>query len=198
MNVPACFQWFMEHCMDGYRDWFTVPYLDDLLIYSATFEQYLEHLRLVLERLKRHGIKVKAFKCHLFKREISHLGRIISSTGYTTNPKNITAVSSKLKKKPSSITDLRSILGLVEYFRIPISNFSQTASPQYQILTDTQNKQRHSKESIAWKDNNQAALDKLLHHLVTPPILAYPDYDQPFISHTDSFYLGSSCSLFQM
>ena len=92
MNATACFQLFMEHCMDGYRDRFTVPYLDDLLIYSATFEQHLEHLRLVLQRLKRHGIKVKASKCHLFKREISYLGRIISSAGYTTDPKTITAV----------------------------------------------------------------------------------------------------------
>ena len=92
MNAPAYFLRFMEHCMDGYRDRFTVPYLDDLLIYSGTFEQHLEHLRLVLQRLKRHGIKVKASKCHLFKREISYLGRIISSAGYTADPKTITAV----------------------------------------------------------------------------------------------------------
>ena len=141
INVPACFQRFMEHCMDGYRDRFTVPYLDDLLIYSATFEQHLE--RLVLQRLKRHGIKVKASKYHLFKREMSYLGRIISSAGYTAYPKNIIAVSSKLKQKPSSITELQSILGLVGYFRRSIPNFSETASPLYQILTDTQNIQRH-------------------------------------------------------
>ena len=198
MNAPAYFLRFMEHCMDGYRDRFTVPYLDDLLIYSGTFEQHLEHLRLVLQRLKRHGIKVKASKCHLFKREISYLGRIISSAGYTADPKNIITVSSKLKKKPSSITELRGILGLVGYFRRSIPNFSQRASPLYQILTDIQNKQRHSKEPIDWNDNHQAALDKLLHHLVTPPILAYPDYDQPFILHTDASHLGLGCSLFQM
>ena len=84
MNPSTCLQRFMEHCMDRYRDRVTVPYLDDLLIYSATFEQHLQHLRLVLQRLKRHGIKVKASKCYLFKREISYLGRIISSAGYTS------------------------------------------------------------------------------------------------------------------
>ena len=143
-NAPACFQRFIEHCMDGYRDRFTVPYLDDLLIYSATFEQHLEHLRLVLQRLKRHSIKVNASKCHLIKREILYLGRIISSAGYTADPKNIIAVSSKLKKKPSSITELRSMVGLVGYFRRSIPNFSQTTSPLYQTLTDTRNKERHS------------------------------------------------------
>ena len=74
INAPACFQRFMDYCIDEYRDGFTVPCLDDLLIYSATFQQHLEHLRLVFQRLKRHGIKVKTFKCHLFKREISYLG----------------------------------------------------------------------------------------------------------------------------
>ena len=107
-------------------------------------------------------------------------------------------MSSKLKKKPSPITELQSILGLVGYFRRSIPNFGQTASPLYQILTDSQNKQRHSKESIDSNDNHQAALDKLLHHLVTPPILAYPDYDQPFILHKDASRLGLGCSLFQM
>ena len=102
------------------------------------------------------------------------------------------------QKKPSSITELRSILGLVGYFRRSIPNLSQTGSPLYQILTDTQNKQRHSKEPTDWSDNHQAALDKLLHHLVTPPILAYPDYDQTFILHSDASRLGLGCSLFQM
>ena len=83
-------------------------------------------------------------------------------------------------------------------FRRSIPSFSQTASPLYQILTDTQNKQRHSKEPIDWNDKDKATLDKLLHHLVTLPILAYPDYDQPFILHTDASRLGIGCSLFQM
>ena len=134
--------WFdectMEHCMDGYQERFTVLYLDDLLIYSATIGQCLEHLRLVIQRLKRHDIQIS--KYHLFKLEISYLGRIISSAGYTADPINI-AVSSKLKKKPSSITELRNILGSVGCFRRSIPNFNQTASPLYQILTDIQKNQ---------------------------------------------------------
>ena len=106
--------------------------------------------------------------------------------------------SSKLKKRPSSITELWNILGLVGFFRRSIPNFSLTPSPLYHILTDTQNKQRHSKEPIDWHDHHQAALEKLLHHIATPPILAYPDYSQPFISLTDGSRLGLVCSLFQM
>ena len=137
--------WFdectMEHCMDGYQERFTVLYLDDLLIYSATFGQCLKHLRLVIQRLKRHDIKVKTWHPNIQIPSISYLGRIISSAGYTADPINIIAVSSKLKKKPSSITELRNILGSVGCFRRSIPNFNQTASPLYQILTDIQKNQ---------------------------------------------------------
>ena len=90
----------------------------------------------------------KGIQIHLFKREISYHGRIISSTGYTADPKNIVTTSSKLKKKPSSITELRSILGLMGYVRKLIPDFSQIVSLLYQILNDTKSKQRHSKEPI--------------------------------------------------
>ena len=123
---------------------------------------------------------------------------LVESYHLQADLKNIIAVSWKLKKKPSSITELWSILGLVGYFRKSIPNFSQTASPLHQILNDNQNKQRHSKKPIAWNDNHQAALDKLLLHLVTPPILAYPEYDQSFILHTDASHLGLGCSWIQI
>ena len=86
----------------------------------------------------RHDIQIS--KYHLFKLEISYLGRVISSAGYTADPINI-AVSSKLKKKPSSITELRNILGSVGCFRRSIANFNQTASPLYQTLTDIEKNQ---------------------------------------------------------
>ena len=71
MNDPACFQRFMESCLGEYRDDFAIPYLDDLLVYSGNFEDHLKHVRLVLQRLKKYGIKIKASKLQLFKREIS-------------------------------------------------------------------------------------------------------------------------------
>ena len=90
----------MELCLEVYRDKFTVPYFDVLLIYSATFKKHLEHLALVLKRLKKGGVKVKASKCSFFKREMSYLGKFTSAA----DPKNIIATSSKLRKKPASIS----------------------------------------------------------------------------------------------
>ena len=124
MNAPACFQRFMEQCLNGYQDDFVIPYLDDLLIYSSSFDEHAQHLKLVFQRLKKFGIKIKASKGKLFRREISYLGRLISSGGYTADPKNVSAVSSKINKKPETISKLRTLLGLVGYFRRYTPNFS--------------------------------------------------------------------------
>ena len=189
MNAPAAFQRFMEHCLGDCRDNFAVPYLDDLLIFSKTFEEHLNHMKLVLQQLKKHGIKIKPSKCNLFKREVSCLGRFISAEGYTVDP--------KIRKGPTNISELRRLLGLIGYFRRSIPNFSQTVKPLYQLLKDKELK-RGSKQNIEWKDDHQLILDKLLTYLTEPPILAYPDFDLPFILHTDASSTGLGCGLFQI
>ena len=86
MNAPACFQRFMGPCLGEYRDDFAIPYLDDLLVFSKSFNDHLNHTKLVLQRIKQHRVKIEATKCQLFKREISYLGRVFSVDGY---PKKI-------------------------------------------------------------------------------------------------------------
>ena len=103
MNAPVTFQRFMEHCQRDYRDKFTIPYLDDLLIFSKTFEEHLNHIKLVLQRLKKHGIKNKPSKCNFFKPEVSYLGRLISAEGYIVDPRSTETIPLKIRKQPSSI-----------------------------------------------------------------------------------------------
>ena len=83
MNAHVCFQRFMKQCLDGHRDYFVIPCLDYLLIYSCSYNEHLQHLKLVFQRLKKFGIKIIASKSKLFRREISYLGRLISSERYT-------------------------------------------------------------------------------------------------------------------
>ena len=71
INAPATFQMFIERCLGDYRDKFAIPYLDHRLIFSKTFEENLNHIMLVLQRLKKHRIKVKLSKCNFFKQEVS-------------------------------------------------------------------------------------------------------------------------------
>ena len=197
MNAPACFQRFMESCLEGYRDVFSIPYLDDLLIYSPTFQDHLKHLKLILQRLRKHGIKIKPSKCQFFKRQVSYLGRLISSDGYTLDPKSIDSITSKIRRKPQTVSELRSLLGLVGYFRRSIANFSQQVKPLYDLLKEKDQRSK-SKQPIDWKEEHQQVLDQLLKCLAQPPILAYPDFELPFILHTDASKNGLGCGLFQV
>ena len=162
-----------------------------------TFEEHLNHIKLVLQRLKKHGIKIKPSKCNFFKREVSYLGRLISAEGYTVDPRSTETVTSKIRKRPTNISELRSLLGLIGYFQRSIPNFSQTVKPLYQLLKDKELK-RGSKQKIEWEDDHQLILDKLLTYLTETPILAYPDFDLPFILHADPSGLGLGCGLFQI
>ena len=69
MNALACFQHFMETFQREYRGNVAIPYLDELLVFSKSFDDHLNHVKLVLQGLKQHDVKIKATKCHLFKRE---------------------------------------------------------------------------------------------------------------------------------
>ena len=214
MNAPASFQRFMEHCLGELCDEIAIPYLDDVIVFSQTFEEHVEHLRTVLRRLREHGVKLKQKKCKLFKREVTFLGRVVSKDGYSMDPENISAVASLTKTTPQTIGDIRKLLGLLSYYRRYVPNFAQKAKPLYDLLTRTattdgrrdqdkrsknatKNGQLPSSSKIMWTEKHRAVLEKLIGHLVTPPVMAYPDYQKPYIVHTDASKDGLGAVLYQ-
>ena len=120
----------------------------------------------------------------------------MSAEGYTVDPKSVESITSKIRKKPNNISELRSLLGLIGYFRRSIPNFSQLVKPLYLLLKDKDVK-RGSKQLIEWKADHQSIMDKFLICLTEPPILAYSDYKVPFILHTDASSAGLGCGLLQ-
>eukprot|EP00794_Sanderia_malayensis_P012340 gene12340-13614_t len=91
-NAPGGFQRFMEQCLEGIRDEFCIPYLDDLIVFSPDFQSHIQHLSTALKRLRSKGLKLKPKKCELFKRQVKYLGHIISEQGYHMDTSNLQAI----------------------------------------------------------------------------------------------------------
>ena len=133
-NAPAEFQRTMENILGKCRDRIVIPYLDDLIVFSKSFEEHLEHLKLVLRRLREHGVKLKGCKCNFFKRKVKFLGTIVSEHGYQMDPDNIKAAQFLKEKKPKNVGDVRKLVGFVSHFRRYIRNFARIAKPLTDLL----------------------------------------------------------------
>ncbi|GJW32993.1 putative reverse transcriptase domain-containing protein [Tanacetum coccineum] len=124
-NAPAMFMDLMNRVCRPYLDKFVIVFIDDILIYSKTQEEHVEHLRLVLELLKKEKLYAKFSKCEFWLREVQFLGHVINGNGIHVDPSKIEAV--KNWKAPRTPTEVRSFLGLAGYYRRFIENFSKIA-----------------------------------------------------------------------
>ena len=213
-NAPGAFQRFMEGCLGDLRDEVCVPYLDDVIVFSRTFDQHLEHLRKVLRRMREHGVKLKPRKCKVFRREVKFLGRVVSSEGYKLDMDGIKPILNLQNSTPNTVGDVRKLVGLLGYYRRYIKDFSGIAKPIYDLLAiqsnskSTQNaksnrkaksssNQLPSNHNICWTEQHQSILDQLIKQLTSPPIMAYPCFNDPFVLHTDASKVGLGAVLYQ-
>lgn len=218
-NAPAAFQRCMEGVLEGIRDECCAPYLDDVLCYSTSFDDHISHLRQVLSRMREHGIKLRPTKCELFKREVRYLGRLVSGEGVKIDPQDLAAVIALKEKEPRTVGEVKSLLGFLGYYRSFIQDFSRLAKPLFELLqkpnvtgeSNTQNQrvkskgkatkgdkgQLPSKTPITWSAEHRDVVAKLVDILTHPPVLAYPNFDLPFILHTDASNEGLGAVLYQ-
>ena len=126
-NAPGTFQRLMQICLGDQFFSSVLCYLDDILVYSSTFEEQLERLDRVFDRLREHGLKIKPSKCELFRPEVRYLGHKVSREGVQTDPGKIEVVRSW--PTPRNLKELRSFLGFCSFYRRFVKGFSQTAGP---------------------------------------------------------------------
>ena len=214
-NAPAVYQRYMETVLQDINHEKCEVYLDDVLVYSKTFEEHVENIRAVLQRFQQHGVKVKPRKCSLFAQEVRYLGRIISADGYRADPKEVAAMQALKEKTPQTVGDLRKLLGILGYYRRYIKDFSKKAKPLFELLTvadndkdtkpakvkkkvSTSNKgQLSSRTPIKWTMHHQTIFNSLIDVLLSFPVMAYPDFTQPFVLHTDASQDGLGAVLYQ-
>ncbi|CAH9148831.1 unnamed protein product [Cuscuta epithymum] len=175
-NAPATFCNLMNDVLYEYLDLFVVVYLDDIVVYSNSVEDHIVHLRKVLTQLRRNELYVKKEKCEFCMGQISFLGHVISQGEIKMDSKKVEAIVDW--PVPRDVGQLRSFLGLANYYRRFISGYSKRANP----LTDLTRK----KQSWNWTEACQRAFEDLKKAVASEPVLKLPDFAAPFEVHTDA------------
>ena len=201
VNAPATYQRLMEECFFGLHLDICYIYLDDLIIFSKTFEEQVDRLKKIFQRLREVNLKLSPKKCEFFKKKVRYVGHIVSSEGIEPDPQKIDKV--KDWPTPTNPDEVRQFLGFVGYYRRFIQDFSKISRPLAELIPEpTKRKRRNSKNSIVpdkweWGTLQQTAFDNLKQQLITFPILGFPQYNLPFELHTDASTKGLGAVLYQ-
>ncbi|KAJ9530991.1 hypothetical protein QJQ45_001002 [Haematococcus lacustris] len=191
-NAPATFQRLMNDIFRQELDDHVIVYLDDILIFSRTHEEHARHLDRVLSLLRQHKLYAKLSKCEFGRSQTQFLGHIITSTGIACDPNKVVAINSW--PVPTTVHEVRSFLGLANYYRRFVNNFSTIAEP----LTALTQADGHDKQGkVTWTSAQQSAFDALKHALTSAPILIAPDPTQPYTLRCDASGIGIGAVLSQ-
>ena len=186
-SAPAYFQTMMEAVLSGLSPGMCMAYLDDVCIWATgatleeAFEQALERLGLVLERLAWAGLTANAGKTILFALSIAYLGHVVHQTGVSPCPQKIIGVSKINPRDIRCISTVRSFLGLTGYYRNFINNYHVLSGPLTSLTKKNVDVKLESQ-----KPEVQEAIIKLKDALTSAPVLAPPRSDRPFIIHCDA------------
>ena len=201
-NAPAMFQTAMNRIFGQHLNKFLCVYLDDILVFSKTEAEHVQHLRTAMGLLREHNLKANPRKCEFFKPELKFLGHIVSVSGMRPDPAKVEAIMQW--NTPRSMFELRSFLGMANYFRRYIRHYAKIAKP----LTDLMQGEARSDQKgrllqwgkldaktarqveqlfrAKWTPAAHAAFDQLKQALVTAPVLVLPDFDKPFSVECDA------------
>ena len=175
-NAPATFSRLMD-CVLSCLHWETcLFYLDDIIVFSSTWEKHLARLRQVFERLRHANLKLGAEKCTFAAKEVSYLGHRVTEEGLLPDPALLTAILEI--PPPKTATEVRSFLGLSGYYRHYVKNFAAIAGPLHALTR---------KDAVFhWSADCQDAFNRLKTLLTTSPITTFPDFSQSLWLYTDA------------
>ncbi|GJU85736.1 putative reverse transcriptase domain-containing protein [Tanacetum coccineum] len=186
-NAPAVFMDLMNRVCKPYLDKFVIVFIDDILIYSKNKQEHAEHLKLILELLKKEQLYAKFSKCEFWIPKVQFLGHVIDSQGIHVDPAKIESV--KDWASPKSATEIRQFLGLAGYYRRFIEGFSKIAKPMTKLT--------QKKIKFEWSDKAEAAFQLIKQKLCSAPILALPEGNEDFIAYCDASIKGLGAVLMQ-
>ena len=184
-NAPATFQRMMGNLLKGIKG--CLVFIDDIIIFSDTWEQHQRILDEVFRRVRAAGLKIKRDKCQFAQESVKFLGHIVSARGTEPDSSKVEAVRDFAT--PTSLTDVRAFLGLASYYRRFIKNFADIAAPLHDLTKGGQ--------EFSWTSAADQAFNDLKNRLCSAPILSLPDFSLPFTIHTDAIGFGLGAVLSQ-
>ena len=186
-NAPSTFQRLMDLVLEEYRFQFCLVYLDDIIIYSKNFDEHLQHIENVFSQLDKARLTLNLQKCSFAKDYLNFLGHTISKDGILPCKEKIQAI--ERCQKPTCLSDVRSFLGLTNYYRRFVPMFSTIASPLHKLIKIN--------SKFEWNQQAEESFNTLKQKLQSAPILRRPDYNLPFIIYTDASNVGVGAVLAQ-
>src|SRR3954471_21129771 len=188
-NAPATFQTLMNDVFKPFLGKFIYVYLDDILVYSATLQLHFEHLKEVLETLRKHQLYAKLTKCEFNKKEIAYLGHIIKQRRIAVDPEKTTAITNW--PRPTTITEVQSFLGLTGYYRTFIKGYSDLTRNLYDLT------HKDTKVKEVWSEIHQEEFNNLKKIMSSAPMLRNPDNKLEMVVTTDASNFGIGAEISQ-
>ena len=187
VTAPATFCRLMREVLHNLAN--VENFIDDILVYTETFEQHVQVLYEVLMRLREANLTARPTKCSVGYRKLECLGHIIGDDQVQPHPDKVSEIRSATR--PETKKQLRSFLGLVNFYRKFIPNFAHISLP----LTDLTRKFAPNK--LQWSESQEMAFKTLKSFITKSPILKLPDISQTFILQTDASQRGVGAVLLQ-
>jgi hypothetical protein len=189
VNSMALFTRLMDTSMIGLGDFVSV-YVDDLIVYSRTWTDHLQHLDRVFHRLHKAGLKVNLAKCAFAREEVPFLGHLVTRQGIRMDPAKVAAIRDM--PLPDDLTKLRSFLGATGHYRKFVKDYSKVAHPLSELTKKCANLKREIQS-----ESCKQAFDLLKKALCGEQVLQHPDIDRQWVLSCDASKYGVGCVLQQ-
>ena len=206
-NAPASFERLMMKIFGDLNLQSMIVFIDDILTYAANVDEMLDRIDVVLTRLQAANLKIKPSKCHLFKNSVIYLGHKVSADGIEMDPEKVSAILDW--SVPSTVSELKSFLGLASFYRRHIKNFASITAPLTDLMKGCDSKKinkvtklttdanERSEPKKYWSSECQKSFEQVKQCLVSSKVLGFPDFTLPFEVEIDSSLIGLGAVLYQ-
>jgi hypothetical protein len=185
-NAPSTLQGLMNSIFKPFLRKFVLVFFNDILIYSKSWEDHVQHVDKVLQLLKEQQLYAKPSKCFFGVKEIEYLGHIVCHEGVKVDPNKIKAMMDWMI--PKTLKNLRGLLGLTGYYHMFVRHYRRIATPLMALT---------KKDSFSWTPEETKAFEQLKEVMCKAPILTTPHFTKTFIVECDASGNGIGVVLMQ-